>query len=80
MHDSCVVVSLLKAIPIVLTVKILGNFRGGEGPGTMGERVVRRGVGERLPGKVTWGRVVHHCVHTRRSNVPQARARARAAN
>ena len=23
MHDSCVVVSLLKAIPIVLTVKIL---------------------------------------------------------
>jgi hypothetical protein len=24
----------------------------------MGERVVRRGVGERLPGKVTWGRVV----------------------
>ena len=25
----------------------------------MGERVVRRGVGERLPAKVTWGRVVH---------------------
>ena len=26
MHDSCVVVSLLKAIPIVLTVKILVIF------------------------------------------------------
>ena len=35
------------------------NLTGGEGPGTMGERVVRRGVGERLPGKVTWRRVVH---------------------
>ena len=27
MHDSCVVVSLLKAIPIVLTVKILVIFK-----------------------------------------------------
>ena len=35
------------------------NLTGGEGPGTMGERVVRRGVGERLPGNSTWGRVVH---------------------
>ena len=32
------------------------NFRGAEGPGTMGERVVRRGVPARLPVKVTWGR------------------------
>ena len=34
------------------------NFCGGEGPGTMGESVVRRGVPARLPVKVTWGRVV----------------------
>ena len=34
------------------------------GPGTMGERVVRRGVGERLPGKVTWGRVVSRLART----------------
>ena len=34
------------------------NFRGGEGPGTMGERVVRRGVGERLPTNTTYWRVV----------------------
>ena len=31
------------------------NSRGGEGPGTTGKRVVRRGVPARLPGKVTWG-------------------------
>ena len=31
MHDSCVVVSLLKAIPIVLTVKILVIFKVAKG-------------------------------------------------
>jgi len=31
MHDSCVVVSLLKAIPIVLTVKILVIFEVAKG-------------------------------------------------
>jgi hypothetical protein len=31
MHDSCVVVSLLKAIPIVLTVKILVIFKLAKG-------------------------------------------------
>ena len=31
------------------------DLTGGEGPGTMGERVVRRGVPARLPGKVTCG-------------------------
>ena len=30
-----------------------------QGPGTTGKRVVRRGVRARLPGKSTWGRVVH---------------------
>ena len=34
------------------------NLLDGEGPGTMGERVVRRGVPARLPGKVTYRRVV----------------------
>ena len=36
-----------------------GNFRGGEGPDTSGKRVVRRECRERLPGKITRGRVVH---------------------
>ena len=31
MHDSCVVVSLLKAIPIVLTAKILAIFAVAKG-------------------------------------------------
>ena len=31
MHDSCVVVSLLKAIPIVLTAKILVIFEVAKG-------------------------------------------------
>ena len=36
------------------------NLQGGEGPGTTGKRVVRREARERLPGKVTWGRVVQY--------------------
>ena len=34
------------------------NLVDGKGPGTMGERVVRRGVGERLPVNTTYRRVV----------------------
>ena len=34
------------------------NFRGGEGPGTTGKRVVRRGVPTCLPTNTTYWRVV----------------------
>ena len=35
------------------------DLTGGEGPRTMGERVVRRGVPELLPAKTTYLRVVN---------------------
>ena len=35
------------------------DLTGGEGLGTMGERVVRRGVPARLPTNITYRRVVY---------------------
>ena len=59
MHDSCVVVSLLKAIPIVLTVKILVILPVAKGLAPWASVWCGGEWANAYPvGKVTWGRVV----------------------
>ena len=59
-EESCTarlrhVVRLAEGLLLAVGAEDPCNFRGGEGPGTCGKRVVRRECRERLPAKVTYG-------------------------